>query len=303
MKSRYLIIALFAFLASCSENGQDIPNPGNAPDISAVPTTFKQKILIEDYTQLSCGQCPKAHYLIDSLIRLWPDRVFAVNIHVGDILESSAIVNPLTGVNLLDSMFNTNSFYPGGPVNRINTSSIDFAPDYWVTSVQAKIGQVPSCGLAIEASEITALNKLNLTVHTGFSADMFGDYRLHGYVVERNFISNDSIYGQMNDFSFEGLSPDTTLPFYALNDTIRGYNQKYLLKRVITNNGLIGDPIPELIMTRGNSYVKSYVVDLAGINVSNSVIIFFVDKYGTTSDSHWIENVQQVEIGATKDWN
>lgn len=50
MKSKYLIIALFAILASCTENSQDIPNPGNAPDISAVPTVFKQKILIEDYT-------------------------------------------------------------------------------------------------------------------------------------------------------------------------------------------------------------------------------------------------------------
>ncbi|HQW22965.1 MAG TPA: hypothetical protein PLI47_06675 [Bacteroidia bacterium] len=45
MKSKYLIIALFAILASCTENSQDIPNPGNAPDISAVPTVFKQKIL------------------------------------------------------------------------------------------------------------------------------------------------------------------------------------------------------------------------------------------------------------------
>lgn len=303
MKSRYLIIALFSILASCSENGQDIPNPGNAPDISEVPTTFKQKILIEDYTQISCGQCPRAHYLVDSLIKLWPDRVFAVNIHVGDILESPAIVNPLTGVNLLDSMFNTNSFYPGGPINRIITSAVDFAPDYWVTSVQAKIGQVPSCGLAIEASEITATNKLNLTVHTGFSADMFGDYRLHGYIVERSFISNDSLYDQMNDFSYEGLSPDTTLPFYALNDTIHRYNHKYLLKKILANNGLIGDPIPPAIMTRGNSYVKSYSIDLTGINTGNSVVIFFVDKYGTTPDAHWIENVQQVSIGSTKDWN
>ena len=75
------------------------------------------------------------------------------------------------------------------------------------------------------------------------------------------------------------------------------------MKKLIANNGLIGDPIPAAIMTCGNSYVKSYVIDLNGINTANSFIIFFVDKYGTTSDSHWIENVQQVEIGATKDWN
>ncbi len=303
MKSRYLIIALFSILASCSENSQEIPNPGNAPDVSDVPTVFKQKILIEEYTQLSCGQCPKAHYLVDSLIKLWPDRVYAVNIHVNDTLESTALINPTTGVNALDSMFNINSVYPGGPINRVISAPIDFSSDFWVSSVQAKIGQVPSCGLAIEASEITTANKLNIIVHTGFSEDLFGDYRLHGYIVQSTYISNDSTYDQLNDFSFEGISPDTTLPFYAMNDTIHRYNHKYLLKKIIANNGIVGDQIPQAIMTRGNQYIKNYTVDLSGIDAGNSFIIFFVDKYGTTSTTHWIENVQQVGIGSTKDWN
>lgn len=303
MKSRYLIIALFSFLASCSDNSQDIPNPGNAPDISAVPAVFKQKLLIEDYTQISCGQCPKAHYLIDSLMELWPDRVYAVNIHVNDTLESDAIVTASTGMNQLDSMFNTNSVYPGGPINRVISGPIDFSPDYWVTSAQAKIGQVPSCGLAIEASEITNANKLNITVHTGFTANMFGDYRLHGYIIEKSFTSNDSAYDQMNDFSFEGISPDTTLPFYAMNDTIHRYTHKFLLRKLIANNGIVGDQIPEAVMTAGNSYVKTYSVDLTGINYSNCYVLFFVDKYGISSTTHWIENVQQVGIGSNKDWN
>ena len=303
MKSRYLIIAFLTILISCSKNSENIPNPDSAPDISAVPTVFKQKILIENYTQISCGQCPKSHYLIDSLINLWPDRVYAVNVHVGDLLESPSIVTASTGVNQLDSIFNSNSVYPGGPINRTISSPIDFSSDYWVTSVQAKIGQVPACGLAIEASEISASNKLNLIVHTGFSQNLFGDYRLHGYIVERSFISNDSLYDQMNDFSFEGISPDTTLPFYAMNDTIHRYNHKFLLKKIIANNGIVGDQIPQAIMTPGNSFVKTYTVDLTGINTSNSVVIFFVDKYGTTSTSHWIENVQQVGIGSNKNWN
>ncbi len=303
MKRRNLIIALLLLLASCSKNSQEIPNPGSAPDISAVPAVFKQKILIEEYTQISCGQCPKAQYYIDSLMKLWPDRVYAANIHVGDLLEAPSVVNTITGINLLDSMFNTNSIYPGGPINRIISSPIDFSVDYWVTSVQAKIGQIPSCGLAIQANEITSANKLNLIVHTGFSANLFGDYRLHGYVVERSFTSTDSLYDQMNDFSFEGISPDTTLPFYALNDTIHLYNHKYTLKKIIANNGLLGDQIPQGIMTRGSEYIKNYTVDLTGINSGNSYVIFFVDKYGTTSSSHWIENVQQVGIGSTKDWN
>ena len=75
------------------------------------------------------------------------------------------------------------------------------------------------------------------------------------------------------------------------------------MKKIITVNGAVGDQIPQAIMTRGNEYVKVYDVDLTGINTSSSHIIFFVDKYGDTPVSHWIENVQKVNIGESKDWN
>lgn len=303
MKSKYLLIALITILYSCSESNEGIPNPANQGPISELPSVFKQKVLIEQYTQASCGQCPKAHHYVDSLLAKWPGNTYAVSIHVADPMEAATNVNQSTQVNLLDSMFNSFALYPAGAVNRDITSAIDMAPDLWFTKTQAKLGQVPSCGLALEAEEISNTNKLNLVVHTGFSHDLSGDYRLQGYIVERRVSSFDSTYDQMNDFSFEGVSPDTTLSLYALNDTIENYAHKYVLKKIIANGGISGDPIPAAIMTKGNIYVKSYTIDLTGINVANCDIIFFVDKYGTTGTTHMIENVQQVPIGSNKDWN
>lgn len=303
MKLNYIIIAAILFLSSCSQSNQDIPNPGSAGPISALPSVFKQKVLIEEYTEVSCGQCPKAHYYVDSLLAMWADKVYAVAIHVADPLEASTNVNIITGTNLLDSMFNTFSVYPGGSINRDITSPLDLSPDLWFSKVQSKLGQIPACGLAIDASSAVVNNHLTISVHTGFSQNLSGDYRLHGYIVEKTIASFDSTFDQLNDFSSQGSSPDTSLSFYALNDTINHYNHKYVLKKIIANAGISGDLIPQAIMAKGNVFVKDYYVDITGINLSNCIIIFFVDKYGTTSTSHLIENVQQVNVGSVKDWN
>ena len=136
MKLNSIIIATMALLASCSQSNQDIPNPSNAGPISALPSIFKQKLLIEEYTQVSCGQCPKAHYYADSLLAMWADKVYAVAIHVGDPLEASTNVNTSSGTNLLDSMFNTFMVYPSGSINRDITSPLDLSPDLWFSKVQ-----------------------------------------------------------------------------------------------------------------------------------------------------------------------
>ena len=303
MKSRHLFIASIILLSSCSKTNQDIPNPGNAAAISAVPSNFKQKILIENYTQTFCGQCPKAHYYIDSLLKMWPSTAYAVSIHVNDGLQAATNVNLASGTNMLDSIYNTFNIYPGGPINRDINSPIDLSPDLWFSKAQTKLGQIPSCGLAIDASEISANNHLNVIVHTGFSQNMFGDYRLQGYIIEKTVASYDSTFDQLNDFSSQSVSPDTTLPFYNLNDTINHYSHKYVLRKMIANSGVEGDGIPQAIMIKGNEFVKTYNVDLTGINWSNCLLVFFVDKYGANGSTHLIENVQQVPIGSIKNWN
>ncbi|MBK6837476.1 MAG: Omp28-related outer membrane protein [Bacteroidetes bacterium] len=88
-----------------------------------------------------------------------------------------------------------------------------------------------------------------------------------------------------------------------MNDTIRNYKHKYVLKRILSDNGLAGDIIPQTLMTRGNDFAKTYVINLTGINYSACSIVAFVDKYGDTDTNHRIENVQMVKVGEAKDWN
>jgi Outer membrane protein Omp28 len=301
MKRMTLLISLSVLLISCSKNSPEIPNPVNAPKISSVPSLFNQKIVIEQFTQTSGGQCPKADLILDSLIKYNPGKIYGISIHVDDIMADPFLVQNFSGRNYYDSIFNPLAIYPSGMVNRRINSLADISPDLWAAKAASVLGEVPSCGIAIEA-ETVILDALTLTVHVGFTATMFGEYRIHAYVVEDRVQSNDSLYDQINDFSASGSTPDTALSLYNLNDTIHNYIHKYVLRKVITADET-GSPIPASMMFPGNDYILHYGVDLTGIHVENSSILVFVDKYALTPNGHWIENVQLVPIGESKDWN
>lgn len=298
------ICGVFVVLSfwTCKNDAPEIADPANAPDISAVPARFDQKMLLEEFTSSLCGQCPKSHLLRDSLRTQYANRFYSVAMHSADFMIDSSITSFITGKNFVDSLFNPSGIYPSGIINRQVSSSADLIPDFWGQKLNALYGAVPRCGLAIDAKTITG-TRLNLTVHTGFSADMFGDYRVHVYLVQDLIQTNDSLYSQLNDFSIEGLTPDSTSSLYLLNDTIRNYKHKYVLKRILSDNGLAGDIIPQTLMTRGNDFAKTYVINLTGINYSACSIVAFVDKYGDTDTNHRIENVQMVKVGEAKDWN
>jgi hypothetical protein len=300
--NRLIIISAFLLLNACSKDSPEVPNPADAPPVSAVPLSFKQKILIENFTQATCGQCPKANLILDSLIKYNAGKVYGASFHINDIMADSTLNSPTSGLNYFDSLFNTTGNYPAGMVNRVASSPADLSSGLWASSVMTALGRVPSCGVALEASTIDN-NTLKLVVHVGFTAVLAGDYRIHIYIVENAVQSTSTLYDQMNDFSINGTTPDSLLPLYSLDDTIHVYNHKNVVRKVISSNGYDGSLIPQALMVKGNDYVVNYDIDLTGIKTGNSSVIVFVDKYAQNPYGHWIENVQSVPIGENKDWN
>jgi hypothetical protein len=301
MKYFALLLISLCLFSGCNKESPAVPDPATAEDISPVPNRFDQKMLVEAFTMTTCGQCPKSHLLMDSLLTQYSGRAYGVYYHVADLLEDTNLLDPYTGTNTFDSIFNPNSIFPSGLVNRRVNNSLSNITDYWFSNTQSLFGRIPSCGLAIEAKDLVN-GILTVTVHTGFSADMAGAYRLNGLLVQNVFQTSDSTYDQMNDFSSEGFSPDSTISLYQLNDTIRNYQHKYVVRRILSANGLDGDEIPQGLMFRGNDYVKNYSVSVVGLNTENYFLIFYVDKFGPP-DGHLIENVQRCPIGESKDWN
>jgi hypothetical protein len=299
---KILFFIIPALIFSCKKDVTTVPSPSIAPPVSAVPSNFIKKVVIESFTQTYCGQCPKGELLIDSLIAFNPGRVFNISYHVEDAMTDLELVQPFSGTHYYDSIYNPYFVYPSGIVNRYFPNPSNITPDYWITNTFTELSKIPHCGIAIEAEEIEGAT-LNLKIHVGFSANMFGEYRLLASIVENTVQNNDVTYDQLNDFSSQGATPDSTLPLYVLNDTIHNYEHKYVMRKIISPNGVDGASIPASSMTEGNDYILSFPVDLTGINSAKSSIVVFVDKYAPVPQGHRIENVQVVPIGESKDWN
>ncbi len=299
-KLLYFVIPFLIF--SCSEDVSEIPQPSTAPPVSEVPSNFIRKVAIESFTQTYCGQCPAAQLILDSLIDYNPGRVYSISYHIEDAMTDNELVQSFSGRHYYDSIYNPAFIYPSGIVNRNVSTVPGITPDNWITATFTELSKIPHCGVAIEAQEIEG-NILNLRVHVGFSANMFGEYRVHTYLMDNTVQNSDPAYDQLNDFSSEGATPDSLLPLYYLNDTIHMYEHRYVMRKLLSHGGVDGDPIPAAEMAQGNDYVVSYTVDLTGINYTKSSIVVFVDKYATTPSGHRIENVQSVPVGESKDWN
>jgi hypothetical protein len=296
-----LVCIVFAF-TSCSKKPPTIADVSQRPDISPVPSHFSQNFLIEKFTSSSAGQAPRADFISDSLLRFNPGRVFCASIHLNDQMMDSTLLNPYTSTHEIDSFFNPSNQYPFGMVNRNWNLAVANGVDGWGNLIQSQMGVAPQCGIALEAK--TEFNGfLDLTVHVGFAEDLSGEYHLHGYIVENTVRSSDSLYDQLNDFSFEGSTPDTLLPFYAMNDTIHQYTYGQVVRKIFSVNKLKGDAVPQAIMQAGAEHVTGYRINLSGINTSNSYILVFIDKYGDTPSGRRIINVQRVNFGESQDWN
>src|SRR3954470_19788953 len=102
MKKILLFSAIILFITSCSKDSPSVPDPKGAPKISAVPSTFLQKVVIENFTMTSNGQCPRSQVILDSIIHYNPDRVYGMTIHVDDIMADTNLLTS-NGFNYIDS--------------------------------------------------------------------------------------------------------------------------------------------------------------------------------------------------------
>lgn len=292
-----VLIVLVAFIG-CKKDNYDFSNPLDK-DIPSMPSRFSQNLLIEQFTQSTCGQCPGADLLVDSALSIYGNRLSVVNVHTYDSLQADALVDTSTGANVLDSYFNLAGTYPSGMVNR-DISNV--SPANYLSALATNLGNVPRCGIALDANDITN-GYLNLEVHVGFADDLAGAYRLHLYLVEKEYVTTDSTFDQWNDFSQFGPTPLPGTALFDLPAMINGYSFTYVLRDILDLGGWEGEEIPAGTAIKGKEYIKNYIIDVRSLTPSKYEIIAFVDKYGSSGATHRVENVQRVTLGQVASWN
>jgi hypothetical protein len=296
MKKFTLLAGILAIaIVSCKKsNDEDSSSGNNNPPPIVIPTSFTQKVLLEEFTGAWCGYCTRGAAESDKIDTLQDGKFIAVAVHVSDVME-------IAHGNSLDSLWNDYG-YPGGMINRIkNGTSATLATNYWASKTSAIVSQAGTAGLAINASDVSG-ETLTLKVSGSINSTVTGPYKLNVYLVESSVINVNSTYNQQNYLSSTGSAPDPNSPYYSYPPIIPSFNHKHVLRARITT-GLFGEDIPVDKVGAGIEFSSTYTVNLTGYDHTKMRIVAFIDTYSTDKLAHKILNVQETSVGTNKNYD
>ena len=159
--TKALLLLMFVFtLSNCTKEKKD-DDPNQEEEVTDVtsevaPTTFSQKVVLEEFTGEWCGYCPSGAQIMQNIVASHPNDVVAVALHNGDpfALSYESILGNKLGV----------TGYPSAGINRLSWNG-DRAPGrvQWYSDVNTALQMTPVGGVKIE----TQLNsgKINIDVY------------------------------------------------------------------------------------------------------------------------------------------
>lgn len=223
---------------------------------------FIKNTLVENYTAVWCGYCPRVHDAIKDALEQ-DDRVIAVAIHGSD--------DPyyFTSIGTLASKYGI-SGYPTAMIDR----SYSWPYPETFSGLANALDMNAALGLSIE-TEISG-NNINADVNVKFGKDFNTGLKLVVCLVESGLI-----HDQVNYYDDGRGDP---IPNYVHNNVLR-----------IFGTDLLGDEIPEADIYKDNVYTKSISFNASDYIKENcKVVAFVVSEYGRTL------NTQQVNAGSNK---
>lgn len=221
-------------------------------------TTHIRRVLIEDYTGHTCGNCPKAAAELKYCDSVYSGQIIPLAIHVGYFAEpcpphalpagapAGSFSNDytcLTG-NEYDNVFMSSAAgLPQGIINRknfnITTGShlVNYASHGWTNFVGTFISTPPVADLQIVTDFNFSSNAVCTSVKSTFLSNLTGNYNL---VV---LLTQDSIISWQVDYRY-------------VPNVIPAYTHKHMLRDAI--NSTWGDTIVHGSAVNGQNIIKKY---------------------------------------------
>ncbi len=263
-KLSFLSIIVFALCFSCKEIQPVIPPFGDGGG-SVIVTPESRKVLIEEFTGVSCVNCPQGAAQIEDLISIHGESLIAISIHAGFFSspypgqqdfrteEGSAILNLLGG----------ESSYPAGVINRkIFDGEIDHQVGQasWAGHIANELTEDAKVTIDISTNYNSETRKLDIDVTGGAIEIIDGALRISVMVVETNIKDKQ-------------LTPD---------GLIDDYSHKHVLRDMLTD--ATGDELALEGLAVNETYEKSYSMVLPEAWESgNCSVVAFVHETGTTT--------------------
>ncbi len=233
------------------------------------PTGYSQKVLVEDYTGVWCGFCPRVAYAIQQL-ELQSDKIVPVAIHLH---ENNDPYFNIKGGELRD--YFEISGLPQGRLNR-TISWLSPQPDNLNQALDLTSDSAP-LGIAINSQINT--NTIDINIRIGFAQD----YNNLGFVVY--LLENGLIHDQTN---YTDL-----FPVGQYVNPLVDFEHNEVLRDIFTDN--LGDIIPNSESISDNIYLINLSKTIPNYieNQNNlELVVFVVDKNTNT-----VINVQHALVG------
>ncbi|AEV32898.1 Outer membrane protein Omp28 [Owenweeksia hongkongensis DSM 17368] len=159
MKKAIILLAMAAFFSSCDKIDNPIKQTGTScGDCEVQPTdTFvtKKAVLIEEFTGVTCNNCPKAAAEAKRLMDLYPDQVHLISIHSSNFAvpttEYPADFRTTEGTEIYD--FTDPIGVPSGLIDRSDFGTNSFSKFYnvWANKVDDILASTPVAAIGIKA--------------------------------------------------------------------------------------------------------------------------------------------------------
>ncbi len=274
MKSVLNILASLSilFLFSCDKIegpfGENNSNNGGG-DTNIV---YFRKVLVEDFTGHTCGNCPRAAEKIELLKENYGDKIVSMAIHVGFFAEPSpagtefeADFRTTTG-NEIDNFFgNAAAGLPNGLINRKSFSGQTIIQyNDWASKVNELVTIPADAWLIATPTLNQATREVTISVQTKILQEITEPLSIVMYLVE------DSIQSPQKDY-------DPSVP----GGVIENYIHRHMLRSSI--NGAFGQPLSsDLVYTANQQFTTTGNYTIPGTwNLSQMHLITVLYKTAT----------------------
>jgi len=233
MKRIWYLSLSILILGSCKEKGPAIDFGIKAADTSyltTVETPQSRVVLIEEFTGVTCSNCPAGHVILAAIDSAHPNNVAIMGIQIIGNPQTEPLNNPsLTpvktnndnrtqvGTDLSNSIYLNVGSIPSGGVDRVPVAgSLLLGRNDWPNAVNNRLTVAPPANITLTKTYDSVAKKVSLKVHVAYTSAVTVHQNLTVALIENNVIDAQE------------FSPTDPIPF------VQNYVHKHVLRDIIT---------------------------------------------------------------------
>ncbi|MBL4652692.1 MAG: Omp28-related outer membrane protein [Flavobacteriales bacterium] len=263
-----------------TSNGQD---DFTAPDLS----TLKRRILVEDYTGHTCGNCPSAAVTARGLKSTYGSQVYIMAVHAGFFAEPYGGGSKFTTDfrTTAGEAWNTDFSVIGNPVGMVSrveyNSETVLGPGAWAPAITQIIDKIPLFDVQMQLDYDASNNSISISIGTYITNDITGNYNIIVCILE------DSIVDWQKNYAPPGGDPA-----YPVAD-VETYLHEHVLRDNI--NGNYGESIISGSEVAETWIIKNYSYNLDNLWDSKNCIVLAFVADATTKEILQVDEIHVIE--------